>query len=193
MSAERVGTGLRRESREACAWVVRGEPGGGESAGGKSLVDYNLNNDVVTLGWGDWVVDAPVAAFKDWEMLNKSTEQWSEHNWKPNWKESHKRTATKSIWQFCNDIHVGDIVVLPPKGQKWIAVGEVTGPAERNEGRPAGARLYRPVKWLVTGKPYQVLTGDIRRSISSQGTIFRIGGAVLSRRISFRRELQALV
>ena len=193
MSAERVGMSQERGSWEACAWVVRGEPGGGESVGGKSLVDYNLNNDVVTLGWGDWAVDAPVAAFKDWEMLNRCTELWSEHNWEPDWKESHKRTAPKCIWQFCNDIYIGDIVVLPPIGEKWIAIGEVTGPAERDKSRPSGARLYRPVRWLVTWKSHDVLPSDLRCSIYSPGTVFRLGGDDISRRINFRRALQELV
>ena len=182
-----------RGSWEACAWVVRGEPGGGESVGGKSLVDYNIDNDVVTLGWGDRAVDAPVAAFKDREMLKRCIERWHKGNWEPDWRESDKVTAPKCIWQFCNDIYIGDIVVLPPKGKRWIAIGEVTGPAERDESRLSGARLYRPVKWLAKRKSRAVVRGDLLNSINSQGTIFRLGGDDVSRRINFRRELQDLV
>ena len=117
MSAERVGTGQERDSWEACAWVVRGEPGGGESVGGKSLLGYNIDNDVVTLGWGDRTIDAPVAAFKNREMLKCQIERWCEHNWEPDWRESDKRTALSCVWRFCNDIYTGDIVVLPLKGR----------------------------------------------------------------------------
>ena len=192
MSAEQVGTSRRRGSSEACAWVVRGEPGGGESAGGKSLLAHNLGNDVVTLGWGDWAVDAPVAAFNDWEMLKRCTERWCNNNWEPDWRESFKKTAPSSIWQFCNDIYIGDIVVLPPIGEKWIAIGEVIGSAERDEGRPAGARLYRQVRWLAKRRSRVVVPGNLLNSIESPGTIFRLGGDDVSCRMDFHRELQEL-
>lgn len=193
MSAEQVGTGQRRGSGEACAWVVRGEPGGGELEGGTSFVDFNLDNDVVTLGWGDWAVDAPVAAFKDMEMLDRCTQQWSAINWEPDWKESFKREAPWCIWRFCNEIYIGDIVVLPPKGERWIAIGEVTGPAERDKSQVPGARLYRPVKWLAKRKSRVVVPGDLLSSINSQGTIFRPGADDHSRRIQFCQALQDLV
>lgn len=193
MNAERVGRGRRGGSSEPCAWVVRGEPGGGEFVGGKSLLSYNIDNDVVTLGWGDWAIDAPIAAFNDREMLKNEVKGWCERNWEPDWKESDKTTASSCIWRFCNGICVGDIVVLPPKGEKWIAFGRVAGPAERDKGRPSGARLYRPVKWLVKRKLQVFFSEDLWNSIHSQGTIFRLGGDDAFRRIKFSRELQGLV
>lgn len=193
MSAEQVGTGRERGAGGGWAWVVRGEPGGGESVGGKSLVNSNLDNDVVTLGWGDWAVDAPVAAFKDRGVLNRWTRRWSVGNWEPDWKESFKKTAPSCIWRFCNDMCIGDIVVLPPKGEQWIAIGEVLGSAERDKGQASGARLYRPVRWLVKRKSRVVVPGDLLSSIDSQGTIFRLGGDDDSRRIKFCRALQDLV
>ena len=193
MTAERVGLEQGNAPREPWAWVVRGEPGGGESEGGSSWVDYNLANNVVTLGWGDSAVDAHVAAFKNKELLKREIGQWLEHNWEPDWPQSSHRTARSGVWQFCNDIYVGDIVVLHPKGEKWIAIGEVIGPAERDKGRQAGVRLYRPVRWLVKRKSQVFLSNNLWSSIRSQGTIFRLGGDDVSRRINFRWELQDLV
>lgn len=193
MGVQQVGIGQRSGSSQACAWVVRGEPGAREPAGGISLVDFNLDNDVVTLGWGDWAVDAPVAAFRNREMLRRETERWCKRNWEPYWKESFKKIAPSCIWRFCNDICVGDIVVLPPMGEKWIAIGEVAGLAQRDGSQPVGARLYRPVRWLVKRKYRVVVPDDLLSSIDSQGTLFRLGGDNLSRRINFRRELQGLV
>ena len=193
MAAERVGLEEGNAPRESWAWVVRGEPGGGESQGGSSWVGYNLDNNVVTLGWGDRVCDAPVTAFEDREMLKRSIERYHQDNRERKWPEPEKETALSSVWRFCNEINVGDLVVLPPKGEKWIAIGEVTGLAERDTDRRPGTQLYRPVRWLATRKSRVVVPGDLLRSINSEGTIFRIGGDDDSRRINFCRALQDLV
>ncbi len=178
MVAERVGFDHGNASRESCVWVVRGEPGGGESEGGSSFVGYNLEKDVVTLGWGDRVIDAPGTVFEDREMLEDYIEQWHDDNKDPERKESEKDTALSNIWLFCNKIRVGDLVVLPPKGERWIAIGEVTGPAKRDGDRPGGAQLYRQVVWLTKKELKKVLKSevpeDLQKSIWSSGTVFSI-------------------
>ncbi len=178
MAAERVGLEQGNVPRESCVWVVRGEPGGGESVGGSSFVEYNLAKDVVTLGWGDRAIDAPRTVFEDREMLNRYIEQWHEDNKDPERKESEEETTVSNVWLFCNEIEVGDLVVLPPIGEKWIAIGEVTGPAERDADRPDGAQLYRQVEWLPERDLAKVLMsevpGDLQNSIWSSGTVFSI-------------------
>ena len=146
MSAERVGMALRR-----AAWLVRCDPNEAKSES-ESMVDYNLANDVITLGWGDWVVEAPGQVFDNKEKLKNYIDRWYEDNREPSWDDPDKVTAVSGIWRFCNKIDVDDHVVMPsyglPREASWIAIGMVIGDWDRNASADPGARLYRPVKWL---------------------------------------------
>ena len=121
------------------------------------MVDYNLANCVITLGWGDWVVGAPGQAFDDKERLKNYIDRWYEDNWKPPWDEPDKVTAVSGIWRFCDKMNVGDRVVMPSYGlsreASWIAIGIVMGDWDRNASSDPGARLYRPVEWLESHIP----------------------------------------
>ena len=138
------------------AWLVRCDPNEAKSES-ESMVDYNLANYVITLGWGDWVVGAPRQAFDDKERLKNYIDRWYEDNWKPPWDEPDKVTAVSGIWRFCNKIDVGDCVVMPSYGlsreASWIAIGIVIGDWDRNASIDPGARLYRPVEWLESQIP----------------------------------------
>lgn len=145
MAVERVGRVPQREPGETRAWVVRGYP---HDVG--SMVEYNRRNDVVTLGWESYVVDAPRAAFSNEEMLRDCLDQ-------PGRKSSDKETAFHDLWYFCNEIDIDDYVVLPsqglPKEDQWIVVGRVTNDAIHDVGMGPGARLRRDVEWLTDRIP----------------------------------------
>lgn len=121
------------------------------------MVDCNLANCVITLGYGDWVVGAPGQALNDKEKLKSYINRWYEDNRRPSWDEPDKVTARSGIWRFCNEIGVGDRVVMPSYGllgeASWIAIGIVIGDWDRNGSNEHGARLYRPVKWLESQIP----------------------------------------
>ncbi len=153
MSAERVEIVPAIPPKEACAWLVRGGREG-------ETVKHNLDFSVVTLGWGDWVVNAPVESFSDRALLTSYLDQYYESNYQPDWTESHKKTSCSGIWRFINEINIGDLVVLPshashgvPKPHKWIAIGEVMGHAVRDPSQSQGARLRREVEWLAETVP----------------------------------------
>ena len=197
MSAERVGLEQRNVAREPCAWVVRGEPGGGESGGGISLVQYNLDNNVVTLGYGDRVIDAPTTVFEDKEMLDAYVELWHEDKGEGEWKESDKKTTrsyfwSSYVWRFCNHVNVEDLVVLPPKREKWIAIGKITGPAERDADRPPGAQLYRQVQWLDKNVPEFNVLEDLWRAATHRRTFSQVGGKDAILQVEFRKRLEHL-
>ncbi len=150
MSAERVGIIPASPPREACAWLVRGGRKG-------ETVEHNLEGEVVTLGWGDWVVDAPAESFRDKERLKSYLAQYYESNYQRGWTEKQKVTSCSGIWRFVNEINIGDLVVLPSfgleKAHRWIRIGEVIGHPVRDPSQPRGARLRRGVKWFTKAVP----------------------------------------
>ncbi|WP_423920967.1 hypothetical protein [Candidatus Poriferisodalis sp.] len=149
------------------AWVVR------SGRKGKETVDFNLRESMVTLGWGDWVAEVDVADHGSKEELD----EYFEHNFSE-FKRSKRRTARHKILRFRDQIREGDIVVLPLRNSAtedaWIAIGEVTGPMERDPRHPEGAYLFRRVKWLQTAADESSALPDLVGSIKqSQPTVFR--------------------
>ena len=141
---------------------------------GRQTVDFNLRESVVTLGWGDWVFDCAVAEHGDWQALNVHL---IEHF--PDESYSSKRdTARNSILSFRDGIRTGDLVVMPLQGSRtttgWIAIGRVTSSMMCDLSWAIGTRLRRSVEWLETDLSKDSAEGNLRRSIDSPGTLFRI-------------------
>lgn len=138
------------------------------------MVQHNLTSDVVTLGWGDSVVDVSDAAFSDKEILRRYIEQWHEDDKKAGWREWNKEKAFSNVWIFWNEIDVGDLVVLPPREERWVAIGRVAGRATLERELPRGARLWREVEWLHKEFLKSKVPRDLHNSIRSRGTVFEI-------------------
>ncbi len=167
-SASSAGSRGGGETSGPTAWVVR------SGREGKQTVDINLRENVVTMGWGDWVFDCAVAEHGDWQALNVHL---IEHF--PDESYSSKRdTARNSILSFRDGIRTGDLVVMPLQGSRtttgWIAIGRVTSSMMCDLSWAIGTRLRRSVEWLETDLSKDSAEGNLRRSIDSPGTLFRI-------------------
>lgn len=152
MSAKRARTDSGRAARIERAWLVRAKPKDTES-----MVGYNRANQVVTIGWGQWTVDAPSAAFDDRGVLEDYIEEWCKNNWKPPRGEPDREAAVSGIWRFCNEMNVDDLIVLPSdglsRGQSWFVIGRVTGDWHRDSSHDEGLWHYRSVEWLTPEIP----------------------------------------
>ena len=156
------------ETRGPTAWVAR------SGRKGKQTVDINLRENVVTMGWGDWVSDCAVAEHGDSQALDRHLIDHS-----PDESDSSKRiTARNSILRFRDEVMTGDVVVMPLKGSKtttaWIAIGRVTGSMMCDLSWARGTRLRRSVEWLETELPKGSAEENLRKSIDSPDTLFRI-------------------
>lgn len=168
----------RHESPEVEAWVVRGGRYG-------KTVKHNLDKNVVTVGYGDWLTeaDAPLFLSATEDDLNRIFE----HRFGNEHPARRSRHGPKTILRFRDKIKIGDLVVLPlsnhARKDEWAAIGEVVGPAEFDPGQPEGARLRRCVRWLRTDVPKSSIPDDIQSAITTGHTVSQPGAADAARRI----------
>jgi restriction system protein len=66
----------------------------------------------------------------------------------PNGKPKTQLQFAAQLNQFCNVMQVGDLVVVPLKTTRHIALAQISGPYANSSGRPS-----RPVKWLKVDLP----------------------------------------
>ncbi len=167
MNPGSAASGATDGSRQLTAWVVKG----GEEG---QTVKHNLEHGVVTLGWGNWVADVDVATFEDKAALGRYIEQHVTGK-----ERERMDRGLHEIWRFCNEIEIGDPVVLPLTNYgppDHIAIGCVTGDAETDAGQDEDARLRRAVKWLAKEVSEAAAGSDLQRSIKHRGkTAFRPG------------------
>ena len=177
MSASRSNPFSADESLDVGVWVVRGGREG-------ETVEHNLEGNVVTLGWGNWLTDADAVGSADSDALDRIFDQRfrNEH------LETKRRRAREDILRFRDGIEIGDLVVLPLRqfatADAWIAISKVTGPMIHDPDRPDGARLRRAVKWLARRVPKSEVEPDLQSSIGlTQHTVFQPGAEDAARRI----------
>lgn len=145
---------------------------------------HNLEENVVTLGWGDWLTEADSVESADRDALDRIFDQrfGNEH------PETTRRRSRQEILRFRDRIQIGDLVVLPLRqhatADAWIAVSKVSGPVVHDPDRPDGARLRRAVEWLRRRVPESDVESDLRSSITTRGkTVFQPQADDAARRI----------
>ena len=127
---------------------------------------------MVTVGWGDWIADRNPAEFLSRESLEQHLKE------RPV-KDTRLGRGCGEIWLFCDEVTVGDIVVMPLKRllspERRIAIGRVVGSAVTDASQPEFARLRRAVRWLSTDTPDLALQQDLLDSIKwPQQTVLRL-------------------
>lgn len=151
----------------ARAWVVRGGRQG-------EMVAHDLRENVVTLGWGDWINEADGVEQADGETLDRIFAE----RYAKKYPESVRRRCRQEILRFRDRVCVGDLVVLPLKNHgpedALAAVGEVDGPIAFDPDQSRGARLGREVTWLAREVAKSAVRPDLRSSIQRpQLTVFQ--------------------
>ena len=149
---------LTDESADMAVWVVRGGRQG-------ETVMHNLEENVVTLGYGDWITRADTFASANGDAFDRVFDQrlGNEH------QEGVRRRGRQEILRFRDKILINDLVVLPLKNHEStdasIAIGRVTGSAAFDPDQSQGARLRRQVTWLAREVTWSIVQDDLRRSI----------------------------
>ncbi|MDE2958695.1 MAG: restriction endonuclease [Chloroflexota bacterium] len=82
--------------------------------------------------------------------------------------------AASQLWRFAHEIKDGDMIVLPRKQPKVIAVGKITGDyAYRPDMEGAHGPHTRPVEWEATDIPRANFDQDLLHSLGGLATVFQ--------------------
>ncbi len=144
-------------------WVVRAGGDGG-------LEEFVLQEGIAAIGYGFW---RSVADFAD---VNELRECLSSS--KPAASARQVSTAVGQLWRFANEIENGDMVVLPRKKPRVVAVGRVAGGYLYRPDCPylADTRVphIRSVDWRVSDVPRPNFDQDLLSSFGGRRTVFRV-------------------
>ena len=138
------------------AWVVRA------GAEGESE-EFALDNNVVVVGW-DEVGDLSAVTTRDQVRELLIVTGYTDGGRLAN--------HTGQIFRFAREIAVGDLVVLPTKRTRTLAVGLCAGGYEFRPGNPDGCHHVRSVKWLKTEQPRSSLRQDLLNTLGVPQTVF---------------------
>jgi len=120
--------------------------------------NWAIENGRAVIGW-DNLGDLSQLQTKD-AMLDRLREAY------PEGQPGKWRNYRGQLWAFAKRIEVGDLIVLPLKGEDAIAIGKAAGDYEYKLDNPLGAKHTRPVDWIET---------DIPRSRFDQDLLFSFG------------------
>ena len=137
-------------------WLVRAGRHGEQEQGA-------LDHGVITIGWD--VPDLSRATSKE-SVRDLYLQAY------PNASKNAARTDVGQIWRFIHDIQQGDLVALPLKTPRTIALGEVIGDYEYKELAP-DLKHIRRVKWLKT-LPRSDFDQDLLYSLGAFMTVCQI-------------------
>ena len=127
-------------------WVIRGGRGGEHEA-------TFINGNVVAIGFG---LGRSVEDFATREELGAQLSP----------------STTGQLWRFCHEIQRNDMVVLPRKNTREVAVGRITGDYAFQPNCVGTAVPHtRAVMWLVTDIPRSDFDRDLLNSFGALGTV----------------------
>ena len=100
-------------------------------------------------------------------------------------------SAGGQLWRFANDIQKGDMVVIPRKSPRVIAVGTISGdysfrPELPNlqPDLPDLGKHTRSVEWRAVDIPRDGLDKDLLNSLGGLATVYRVGAENAEQRIN---------
>ena len=128
-------------------WVIKGGRAGEHE-------DAFLEKGVVSLGFG---LQQSIADFPDQDALRAAVES---------------RNGADQMWRFYDEVGTGDLVVLPRKRTRQVAVGRFNSPyAYRPEAVSSGVPHVRSVEWQATDIPRSHFNLDLLNSFGAQQTL----------------------
>ena len=143
------------------AWVVRG---GRE--GESQLEEEALEKGVLAIRFSNMTVDLTGRTRQQIDCLYKQLHPG----------EGPRRTSQR-IAQICHFIHamaIGDLIVMPRRGQQIMAVGEVSGEYEYLPDSLLGFVHRRTVTWIDKEAPRSAVSEECRKSLNRPPTVFDI-------------------
>jgi restriction system protein len=152
-------------TRDARAWLVRAGRRGEQE-------DMVLETGQVAVGWPS-VGDLSRCRTRDdvLEVLLESTPEATDR--------TLANHATQ-LWAFVGKMQTGDLVVLPLKRQRAVAIGSITGCYRYAVTNVPEARHARPVTWLRADLRRAQIGSDLLSSLGAYTTVCEIrrNGAV---------------
>ena len=79
--------------------------------------------------------------------------------------------SANQLWRFCREIQIGDMVVLPSKRTRVIAVGRVSGEYDFRPDASPAAPHTRTVEWKATDIPRSDFDQDLINSFGALATV----------------------
>ena len=141
-------------------WTIRGGRNGEHE-------DTFLEKGVVSVGFG---LNRSVADFADRDALRAHLAN---------------RSSADQIWRLYNDVENGDMVVLPRKLTRQVAVGRISGAySYQPESVGAEAPHVRAVEWQVPNIPRSHFDRDLLNSFGSLLTVSQPGAPNAEARIA---------
>ena len=129
------------------AWVVR--------AGGRGeWEEIFLSDGLAGVHFGLW---RSVTSFGSRELLREHAEG---------------RKAADQLWNFVHGIQSGDLIILPRKSPRVIAVGRMAGDYEYRDGLEPPH--VRPVNWVAPETARAHFAQDLLNSIGGPPTVYRV-------------------
>ena len=145
-------------------WVVPAGPNG-EREG------HNLENSELTIGFAEMPDQSDVHSR---EHVRESLGEIH-----PEWSCRQLGKAASYLWNFKDGIQLGDLIVMPRKGQPIVAIGEMVGKYQYREVSDAESRglsHFRAMNWISGRVPRDSLAKYLRTSLRyAPTTIFRPG------------------
>lgn len=129
------------------AWVVRAGSRG-------EYEELAMSEGVVAIDFG---AGKSLAEFDSRESLREQAES---------------RNAADQMWSFAHVIQNGDMIVLPRKLPRVVAVGRVSGNYQYKED--LDAPHLRPVNWVAHDIPRTYFAQDLLNSFGGKATVYRV-------------------
>ena len=131
-------------------WVVRGG-NYGEHEG------FALSESMVAIDFG---LRQSVSDFSDRDSLRAKLQNGGK--------------ATAQLWRFANDIAIGDMVALPRKAPKVVAIGRISGEYHYRADLIKDRRQHtRAVEWIATDIPRINFDPDLLHSLGGLTTVYQ--------------------
>lgn len=141
------------------AWLIRAGRSGEREA-------YNLEHGLASMGWGNLGDLRGVSSRHDVENMIRQA--------LPDARDGAVRNYARQLWSLNSGVGVGDLVVLPLKTTREIALGTVTQEYAYRPDEEGDWRHVVWVDWQRTDVPRSVVKKDLLASLSAQLTIYEI-------------------
>ncbi|MCY3544461.1 MAG: restriction endonuclease [Chloroflexi bacterium] len=141
-------------------WIIRaGRMGENE--------EFALNECVYSIGFSQ---ERSVADFSDYESLRDYIHRQSDE-----WSLQQASSRASQLWRFVHDMQIGEMIVLPRKRHRVIAVGRITGNYVYNADESQAPLPHtRKVEWLIDDVPRANFDQDLKHSFTSQLTVSQV-------------------
>ena len=147
------------QASPTAAWVIRaGREGERET--------YNLERGLASMGWGNLPDLQGVSSRHDVEAMIRQA--------LPDARVGTIRNYARQLWSLRSRVQVGDIVVLPLKTTREIALGTVTQGYSYRADEEGDWRHVAWVDWRRTDVPRSAVKPDLLKSLGSQLMIYSI-------------------